>query len=278
MKRYVAYVVVLMISLIVMSCESVEDRLDMGGFISAEQLDISATPIVIDGKNTNKVVLDNKSPVLSSWNFGVGQTQKKTDTVLLVVEGENEIVFTGRNPDGSEIKKTLTVNVDELYFEVPLEWGILTGGSEKEWIWDDSDGGVWGNGGYLANVEPAWWIVSLADVSGQAPGEGTGAKMTFSLSGATFTKVKSDGTTETGTFLFNMTNKTTKPDGTVWAKGKLTLKGTTVLCGVSPDEGKIPVYEYDIIVLDNEEMVLSYAPPGTAEWGTAYFWKFRASK
>lgn len=277
MKKLITYIMVLVTTLSITSCESIEDRLDMGGFISAEQLDISATPVVIDGKNTNKVVLDNKSPVLSSWNFGVGVTQKKTDTVLLVVEGTNEIIFTGRNPDGSEITKTLTVNVDELYFDVPAEWGILTGGSEKDWVWDDSDGGVWGNGGYMGNVEPAWWIVNLADIDGQAPGEGAGAKMTFSLSGATFTKVKSDGTTETGTFTFDMGKKTTLDDGSVWAEGKLTLKGTTVLCGISPNEGGAPVYEYDILLINDEELVLSYPEPGVEAWGTAWFWKFKAS-
>src|SRR5690606_11895044 len=82
----------------VSACEPIEDRMDMGGAITAEQLDVTATLVVVDGKRSNKVVLNNKSPLLSSWDFIIGTTQKKTDTVLLVIEGENEMTFTGLNP------------------------------------------------------------------------------------------------------------------------------------------------------------------------------------
>ncbi|HUH17717.1 hypothetical protein [Albibacterium sp.] len=277
MKRFTAYIMILLSTLALVSCEAVEDRLDIGGFISAEQLDITATPVIVDGKATNKVILNNSSPVLSSWDFGTGKTQKKTDTVLMVVEGENEIIFTGRNPDGSEITKTLTVNVEDLRFPVPPEWGFLTGGTDKEWAWDDTAPAVWGNGGYLGNVAPAWWLVPLADINGQSANEGPGAKMIFSLRGAKFTKVKSDGTTETGTFSFNMNSKTMDEAGAVWAKGKLTLKGTTILNGISPNEGGIKIYEYDILALDDEKMVLSHPEPGAGAWGTAWFWVFKAN-
>lgn len=277
MKQYIAYMMILISSFTFVSCESVEDRLDIGGFITAEQLDVSVTPVVVDGKSTNRVILDNKSPVLSSWDYGVGKSQKKTDTVLLVVEGQNEIIFTGRNPNGSEVSKTLTVNVDVLHYEVPLEWGYLTNGSEKEWVWDDTQPAVWGNGGYMGNNGPAWWTLPIADINGQAPGEGAGSKMIFTLSGAKFTKVRSDGTTQTGTFSFNMTSKTVLDDGTVWAKGKLTLKGASVLCGISPNVGNAPVLEYDILILNEKQIVLSYPEPGAGAWGTAWFWMFKAS-
>lgn len=264
------------IFLVSAACEPIEDRMEMGSAITAEQLQITATPVVVDGKNSNKVVLDNKSPVLSSWDYGVGTTQRKTDTVLLVAEGENEIIFTGLNPNGTKITKTINVTVDELTFDVPLEWGYLTGGSEKEWVWDESQGGVWGNGGYMGNSEPAWWILPIGDIDGQAPGEGVGAKMVFSLRGAQLSKVKSNGDTETGAFSFDMGKTITLDDGSTWAKGKLTTRGVTVLCGISPNEGGAPVYEYDILILDNERMVLSYPEPGVGPWGTAWFWVFKA--
>ncbi|MFC6101191.1 hypothetical protein [Olivibacter domesticus] len=277
MNRFIIYIIVLITNLAFIGCDPMEDRLDIGGAINAEQLDITATPLVIDGKNTNKVVLDNKSPVLSSWDFGVGTSAKKTDTVLLVVTGQNEITFTGRNPDGTEISKTLSVNVDELYFEVPLEWSYLTGGTEKEWTWDDTQPAVWGNGGYMTNSAPAWWTLKIADIDDQAANEGAGAKMTFSLKGAKFTKEKSDGSTETGKFTFDMTKKITLDDGTVWAKGKLTLSGATVLCGKSPNEDGAPVYVYDILLLNDGSMVLSYPEPGAGSGGTGWFWMFKAS-
>jgi len=274
MKRITAYIMILLSTFALVSCEAVEDRLDIGGFISADQLHITATPLIVDGKATNKIILNNSSPVLSSWDFGTGKTQKKTDTVLMVVPGESEIIFTGRNPDGSEISKTLTVNVEDMYFPVPLEWGFLTAGSEKEWEWDDTAPSVWGNGGYLGDLAPAWWTLQIGEINGQSANEGAGAKMILSLRGAQFTKVKSNGTTETGTFSFNMNSKTLKDDGSVWAKGKLTLKGTTVLNGISPNEGNAKVYEYDILTLDDQHMVLAYNTPGGGE---GWFWIFKAA-
>lgn len=273
MKQFIIFFALVATTFI--ACEPIEDRLEMEGAITADQLNITATPVVVDGQNSNKVVLDNKSPVLSSWNYGIGVTQKKTDTVLLVVEGENEIVFTGLNPDGSKITKTLTVNVEELAFDVPLEWGYLAGSGEKEWVWDDTQPAVWGNGGYMGNVAPAWWMLPIGDIDAQAPGEGKGAKMVFSLNGATLTKIKANGETETGRFSFDMTQQITLDDGTVWAKGKLTTNGVTVLCGKSPNEDGAPVYEYDILILDDGQMVLSYPEPGVGAWGTAWFWMFR---
>src|SRR5699024_5687513 len=106
--------------------------------------------------------------------------------------------------------------------------------------------------------------------------EGIGAKMIFSLRGAKFTKVKSDGTTETGTFSFDMNDKALDNDGNVWGEGKLTLKGTTVLNGISPNENNAKVYEYDILVLNDNQMVLSYPEPNETEARTAWFWVFRS--
>ncbi|PRD55969.1 hypothetical protein [Sphingobacterium gobiense] len=264
------------LSFLLIGCEPIEDRMGPGSAITADQLNITATQIIVDGKRSNKVVLDNKSPVLSSWDFGVGVTQRKTDTVLLVSTGENDIIFTGLNPDGSKISKTLAVEVDELTFPVPPEWAFLTDGSEKDWVWDTNKPAVWGNGGYLGNFAPAWWTLQESDIDGQAPGEGVGAKMVFSLRGAKLTKVKSNGESIVGTYAFDMTKKNTMEDGTIWAKGKLTTRNVTMLCGISPNEGNAAVYEYDILILNGEEMVLAYPESGAGAWGTAWFWVFRA--
>ena len=261
---------------VTIGCDPIEDRMELGKSITADQLNITATNVMVNGKKSNKVVLDNKSPVLSSWDYGVGVTQRKTDTVLLVTTGENEIVFTGLNADGVKINKTILVSVEELSFPVPPEWGSLTDGTEKTWIWDSTKPSVWGNGGYLASLGPAWWTLQESEIDGQATAEGTGAKMLFSLRGAKLTKVKSNGETIVGSFAFDMSKKLTMEDGSVWSQGKLTTKNVTVLCGISPDEDKASVYDYDILFLNDHEMILAYAPYGTAAWGTAWFWVFRA--
>lgn len=275
MKNRKIYFLYSLLALFVLACDPLEDRMNIGSAITAEELNISATPLVVNGKKSNKVILINNSPVLSSWNFGVGVTQKMTDTVLMVATGQSQILFTGRNPDGTTITKTLTVDIDELTFEVPLEWGYLTGGSEKTWVWDTDKPAVWGNGGYKGNVGPAWWTLQESEINGQAANEGVGAKMIFYLNNSELHKVKSNGTIEKGSYKFEMDKQVLLDDGSVWAKGKLTTKGVTVLCGKSPDEGGIAVYEYDIMVLNGSEMMLSYAPPGTAPWGPAWFWAFK---
>lgn len=265
-----------LLAIIFSSCDPIEKTNPIGGEISANELNIKATPIVVNGKNSNKVILENHSPVLSNWDYGVGTSQRQTDTVLLVVEGTNKITFTGLNPNGTTISKELSVSVDELSFPVPLEWGYLCGTGEKEWVWDTTQPAVWGNGGYMVNSAPAWWTLNIDAIDGQAAGDGIGASMIFSLQGASLTKNKSDGTKEKGTFSFDITQKIILGDGTVWATGKLKTKAVNVLCGISPNEGGIKVYEYDILIINNNQLVLSYPEPNVEAGGTAWFWMFKA--
>ncbi|MFZ4261980.1 hypothetical protein ACFRAE_08055 [Sphingobacterium sp. HJSM2_6] len=269
--------IVIATSLFSFGCEPIEDRMELGSAITAEQLELSATPLMVNGKRSNKIIVDNKSQVLSSWDYGVGVSQRKSDTVLMVSTGENEIIFTGLNADGSKISKSVKVTIDELTFPVPPEWGFLTNGSERTWKWDETKPAVWGNGGYLGSLGPAWWTLKENDIHGQAANEGVGAKMTLSLRGAKLTKIKADGTTEVGTFSFDMTKKLNMENGDQWSIGKLTTKGVTVLCGKSPNEGNGPVYAYDIIVINGNELVLAYPETGVGAWGTAWFWAFRST-
>lgn len=271
---------VLGLALLTIACDPVEDRKTLSGAITADQLQISATPQVVEGKNSNYIDLNSDGvPVLSFWDFGSGTTTATKTTVQVVLQGENNIKFIGRNPDGTSIEKILKVQVDTL-MNVPAEWGYLCGSGEKTWVWDDTrpNEEVWGNGGYKGDVAPSWWKVSLNDIDGQAPGEGRGAEMTFSISGSTMTIKKSDGSVETGTFAFDMEQVTLNDGGVVWGKGKLTTKVTSVLCGIAPNEGGVRVYEYDILLLDNDKLVLARPEPGQGSWGTAWFWMFKAKE
>ena len=266
----------LAVSLLMVSCDPSEERDVLSGAITADQLNITATPQVVDGKNSNYIDLNSDGVgSLSSWFYGNGTTTSTKTTVQMVLAGKREIVFTGLNHDGTYIKKTITVQVDTLINVAP-EWGILCGEGDKNWVWDNTLSAVWGNGGYLGNTSPGWWTVALADIDGQAKGEGAGAKMTFSVNGSTLTKTKSDGSTTKGSFAFDMSAITNDDNGVLWAKGKLTTKNITMLCGKSPNEGNAPVYSYDILKLDDQKMVLSYPEPKSKAWGTAWFWMFRA--
>lgn len=271
MQNKIYYIAVALLIFAVGACDPIEKRLDMGNTLTAEQLDISASPIVVNGKRSNKVAVVNHSPVLSSWDYGIGVSYKMVDTVLMVLEGDNDIVFKGLNPDGTFIEKTITVNIEELSFTVPAEWAYLCGDGEKEWVW--AEGTPWGNGGYLASYSPEWWLVDLDGIEEQVEGEGANSSMIFSISGASFTKKRNNATEEKGSFAFDM-SKQKEDDGNIWAIGQMKIIGTTVLCGISPDESSIQVNTFDILELSDERMVLAYAPAGTGAWGTAYFWVF----
>lgn len=266
------------IAMLMTACDPAEDRETLSGAITADQLQISATPQVVDGKNSNYIDLNSDGvPVLSSWDFGSGVTVNTKTTVQVVLKGENQIKFTGRNHDGSTIEKILTVQVDTL-INVPAEWGYLCGTGDKNWVWDNTQPNeeVWGNGGYKGNVAPGWWKVNIDGIDGQAAGEGKGASMNFAISGSKLTQKKADGTTESGSFSFDMSEVTLDDGGAVWGKGKLYTKSISVLCGIAPNEGGARVSEYDILTLDDDKLVLGRPEPGAGSWGTAWFWMFKA--
>ncbi len=267
---------ILAVSVLLASCEPIEHRDVLQGGITESQLNISAIPEIRDGVNSNYIQLNSDgNACLSSWNYGFGTLIATKGTVKVMAKGPNTIVYTGLNADGTMITKSITVQVDALY-DVEPEWALFCGDSGlKDWVWDNTVAGPWGNGGYKGNSAPGWWVVSINDINGQAPGEGAGASMTFSLIGAKLIKNYNDGTTAEGSFTFDMSKITYDDGGAVWAKGKLNTKNVTVLCGISPNESRIPVYSYDILKLTESNLVLSYPEPGVGSWGTAWFWVFK---
>ena len=275
MKKVCIYIMAVA-SVAFAGCDPIEDRQSMTGGITADQLNISATPEIRDGVNSNYVLLQSDgNATLSSWDYGSGTLVGTQGTVQLLLTGDNEIIFTGLNADGTKITKTITVRVDRLY-DVADEWGYLCGSGEKVWTWDTQASSVWGNGGYLGNSSPGWWTVQVGDMNGQAAGEGAGAEMVFKLKGAALVKNRNNSTSEQGTFTFDMSKTTLDDGGNVWAIGKLNTRNVTVLAGKQPNNGDAPVYEYDILKLTDEEMALSFPEPGAGAWGTAWFWMFRA--
>lgn len=287
MKKSIIYSL-LILAIGVIACDPIEDRESIGGAITAADLEASATAVVIDDIITNKIVLRNSSPVLSKWYFGIGTTMSSCDTILLVTKGETAITFTGLNPNGDEITKDFTVQVDSLYFEVPPQWTYLCGEGEKKWVWDDSEGYMWGNGGYRGSTRPDWWGRTKADIEEEEGYEGWDADsyMVFSTDGATLTKSTSDGSNvEEGTFKFDMSSPIYYNGGAdVWAEGLLTTTNVTILQGISQNDEKVPVYEYDIISLDDDQMILAYktrtgwSEGAWDEWSAeAWFWVFRAA-
>ena len=271
-----------MLSITLIACDPIEVRDTNDSPITSAELDVKATPIVVDGKNGNMVVLENHSPVLSSWNCGGSVSLKAYDTVMVVKTGAVDVVFTGLNPDGSKIEKSFTIQIDALT-TLPEEYKYLFGDvtqgiTSKKYVWDETAGAVWGNGGYLGNTSPGWWTNDKASMDSNDTDYGSDGFMVFSLDGLTLKKSNASGSkTETGTAGLDLAAKTLDGNGAVWASAKLITKNVTVLKGVAPNGGNAPVYEYDVLKLNDNKLVLAWPEPGSGAWGTAWFWMFRTA-
>jgi hypothetical protein len=267
-----------------MACEPIVNRDEIGGAITSTELNVKATPIVVNGKNGNMVILENHSPVLSSWNCGGSTSLKAYDTVMVVKTGVVDVTFTGLNPDGTKIEKKFNIQIDALT-TLPTEYKYLFGDptkgvTSKKYVWDETAGAVWGNGGYLGNTSPGWWTNDKAAMASQDADYGSDGYMVFSLAGLTLKKSNAAGTkTETGTAGLDLSAITKDGNGAVWASAKLNTKNVTVLCGKQPNSAskQDPIYSYDILKLNDSKLVLAWPEPGVGAWGTAWFWMFRTA-
>ena len=73
-------------SLLMVACDPAEDRDVLSGAITADQLNITATPQVVDGKNSNYIDLNSDGVgTLTSWFYGNGTTTSTKTTVQVVL-------------------------------------------------------------------------------------------------------------------------------------------------------------------------------------------------
>ena len=260
------------------ACEPIVNRDSIGSPITAADLKVTATPIVVNGKNGNMVILENHSPVVSAWNCGGATSSKAYDTVMVVKTGAVPVTFTGLNPDGTIITKTFSIQIDALT-TLPQQFKDLFGEvavGSKTFVWDETAGAVWGNGGYLGNTSPGWWTNDKAAMDGQDADYGSNGYMVFTLAGMTLKISNAAGTkTQTGTAALDIAAKKLDGNGAVWASAKITTANVTVLKGVAPNGGNAPVYSYDVLTLNSTKLVLAWPEPGAGAWGTAWFWMFR---
>jgi predicted small secreted protein len=251
------------------ACNPVVDDIQAGGVVdeSALQLDVHATT---DGGN--QIAMVNNTPKVGSyWKFSTGYSSAQNDTVSLPFLGKQTITFTGIC-DGGTVTTTRTVNITKIDHPVAVQWALFAGtGTEgKTWTWDGTASAVYGTGGYLAKFVPNWTSVTQ-DKTDQPDGY-----MVFDLNGgANFTRYNGDGTiAEKGTFSFDMSSTKTDPDdNSQWSIGVLKLTGASVLNGYIYGTTN-PLYQYDILTLTDDQMVLCAAPDGTAAWDNGTFWLF----
>ena len=247
----------------------------------AEGVILSETDVVIPGGGS--IILTATVEPEDASNQKVRWTTHDWQIISIAPdETTGGIIVTGLN----EGLATVTAITDD--GEFTAECVITVGGYElwlcggvgsKIWTWnEDADPDCYGMGDAFDDT-PEWWIP--ADGMEVDELEYIGASMTFSYDGLTLVKTLTDKSTEEGTFTLDLTVKHPK-----WARsmGKLITDGVTVLLGIDSFDEETPVYEYDVLKLTNDELVLGKLVPDGEEgsdpdgedWGQATLWLFKA--
>ena len=94
------------------------------------------------------------------------------------------------NQDGTIVGFTENVTITS-YVDVPEIYSYLFGSNftSKTWTWDtEASNGVFGNGAYLQNDGPGWWVVQASGIDEECdkanlPKDGLGGWMKFTLAG-----------------------------------------------------------------------------------------------
>jgi hypothetical protein len=281
MKNRLGIFVVMIAAMAFVSCEPIEKRNEMKGSVSEAEITqyVVITQDVIDGKRSNWVTVSSEGlKALTSFEYGLGKYVGTKERVMLsVVPTENSIVKVNiLNRDGSKTSKEFSFTVDEC-FDVDPAWAYLCGTGEKLWTWDeDADPDCYGMGSAWDDA-PGWWVPAWgADVDEL---EWHGATMSFAADGAVLTKFKTDGSTEKGFFSFKMYDEDHPNAEFDISLGDFNTRDITVLLGKSwsenGDDWDADVYNYDILELNDDELVLIHRGP---DWDgdQCTFWIFKA--
>ena len=185
--------------------------------------------------------------------------------------------------------------------------GALTDFGTKAWTWDTEfreDGGAWGNMGYapgdgdsfVTSGNGIWWGCAPADLTGQLQHSDTGAAtgeedpnayMTFDINKGLVTSFDASGNQiRQGKFEIQDWANGKRHISTVddaksvpsWALGNLHTDAGSILWPFKINGGGEKPTDFAIMQLNGDHLKLVYAAPGTAAWGEATWWAFKAKK
>jgi len=266
-------------ALLFAACDPIESRDELGKRLNESEL---AFDIIQEPAGSNTIIFENKTPnVIPYFDWGTGYSNKSKTEAYIPFAGDYKVTFTAYSAGGPiSITKDFTVSQnDPVYFEDPA-WNLITGeGAGKTWVFatdiESFNGYIWGNGGYKSNPPgPSWWGRTAADAGDDKID--LNSELYFDLDGAANIKSSSNGTTSTGTFDIKLDQKVMTDDGQVWSIGSLELSGTTIPHGISINEGSKLVYKFDVCVLNDDELVLSYNTGNNGGSGSeSWFWRFK---
>ena len=139
------------------------------------------------------------------------------------------------------------------------------------WTWNtEAEDGCWGNGGFLSNTGPGWWVIRSGEIDGQVtgaglPDDGLNGWFSLSLSGVQTSRGES-GSVKVSEDMVQ----------SGWDVGTIEFSGTIPLLGIQPNQGNARQYVYHILKITEDELRLCAPEPGvTSGGGTAWFWNFK---
>lgn len=185
----------------------------------------------------------------------------------------------------------------ELSFETSNE-AMAVLASQDAWTWDtDIKDGCWGNFGYTPcdgdtfadTGEGIWWTCAPADLvdyqSHSAIGHPVGeedpdAYMIFGGDG-TITSYDAVGNPiHSGKYLVKNWDPVNKKiiNGQPWSVGQLQTTSGSILFPYAINRGGYAPGEFEIVRLDEKQLILTYAEEGAGSWNEATFWRFKSTK
>lgn len=126
-----------MLTLLYTSCDPSTDSGSTGFSenVTAESVEAKVTPVQVNGKNSNRIIIENHSPITSQWSVdqlaeGAVTSSKAYDTIYVTKVGANTITMHCKNV-AVDFTKDFTVNVDEItYLSAELQKRLCVTGSE----------------------------------------------------------------------------------------------------------------------------------------------------
>ena len=266
-----------LLSLFFVACDPIVDEVKKDANITAEELTGSFTVSAKSEGNNNLTFNVSPTRYVKVYDASTDACiATGTMPVCQVVPPARTLDFyiTTMNQDGTITKSnTKSINVSE-FTDLPAIFNDIFGDGQggfttHTWVWDDTANGVWGNGAYLQDRGPSWWVVVVDGIDEQAtgknlPNDGKDGWMKLSLGGVEMSRG------DKGTV--NVNEEVVKAG---WDVGTMTFSGTYPLMGIQTNHGNAPQYVYQILRADGEHLTLCAGEPGAGDWGTAWFWNFK---
>lgn len=131
------FIALSMLTLLYTSCDPSYDSGNTGFMenVTAENVDAKVTPVQVNGKNSNRIVIENHSPITSQWSASqlaedAVTSSKAYDTIYVTKLGANTISMHCKN-NAVDFTKDFSVNVDEItYLSNELVSRLCVSGSE----------------------------------------------------------------------------------------------------------------------------------------------------